>query len=347
MKTCSLRHKSGNLFLQFLLVFIAFFIIPGCTTANNAEVVIYTSVDQFYSEPILKQFEKQSGIKVLAVYDVEAAKTTGMVNRLIAEKNNPRADIFWSGEFAQTLLLKEKGVLASYKSPQAVNIPEQYLDSEGYWTGFSGRARIIIVNTKLLAPGSHPSSIFNFLDNSIPAEKIGIANPLFGTTATHASALYAALGPAKGREYFDQLYKRGIRIVDGNAMVKDMVASGQLWAGLTDTDDYCSALTDKQPVAAVFPDQDSLGTLVIPNTAAMIAGGRHPEEAKRLLDFLVDEKTEQALIDSGWCQVPLRPLDTSLSCIPAIKIRMMQTGLGAIYGQLGASQKELTEIFMK
>lgn len=341
---------NNHISLLFCIVFICSFcfsLIPGCAAGNASEVVVYTSVDQFYSEPILKEFEKRSGIKVLAVYDVEATKTTGMVNRLIAEKNNPRADIFWSGEFVQTILLKERSVLAPYKSPSAVGIPGQYVDKEGYWTGFSGRARIIIVNTKQLAANAYPTSIFSFLDNAIPADKIGIANPLFGTTATHAAALYADLGPVKGRDYFDKLYKRGIRVVDGNAMVKDMVSSGQLWMGLTDTDDYCSAVTDKKPVTTVFPDQDSMGTLVIPNTAALVAGGRHSAEAKKLLDFLVSETTEQALIDTGWCQVPLRPLNTAKSCISSTNIKMMQIGLGDIYGQLGPSQRELTEIFMK
>jgi iron(III) transport system substrate-binding protein len=54
------------------------------------EVVVYTSVDQPFSEPIFKEFEKRSGIKVLAVYDTEETKSTGVVNRLIAEARQPR-----------------------------------------------------------------------------------------------------------------------------------------------------------------------------------------------------------------------------------------------------------------
>ena len=84
----------------------------ACTPARKEkELVVYTSVDLVYSEPVFMEYEKSSGIRVLPVYDVEAAKTTGLVNRLIAEKGNPRADVFWSGEFAQTILLREEGVL--------------------------------------------------------------------------------------------------------------------------------------------------------------------------------------------------------------------------------------------
>ena len=63
---------------------------------GDREVVIYTSVDQVFSEPILNGFEKAKGIKVKAVYDVEASKTAGLVNRLIAEKDRPKCDVFWN-----------------------------------------------------------------------------------------------------------------------------------------------------------------------------------------------------------------------------------------------------------
>jgi iron(III) transport system substrate-binding protein len=70
----------------------------GCSgrEAGQQEVVIYTSLDKVFSEPILEAFEKETGIRVLPVYDSEATKTTGLVNRLITEKGNPKADVFWT-----------------------------------------------------------------------------------------------------------------------------------------------------------------------------------------------------------------------------------------------------------
>ena len=143
-------------FLTFRILFIAIIVtsltmLSGCSeNSSQRQVIVYTSVDQVFSEPILKEFERQTGIKVLPVYDVEAAKTTGLVNRLIAESARPKADVFWSNEYAQMIILKEKGVLATYNSASAEDIPEQYRDLEYYWTGFAGRARVIIVNTELV-----------------------------------------------------------------------------------------------------------------------------------------------------------------------------------------------------
>ena len=73
--------------------------LPGAKDkATSNEVVIYTSQDQVYAEPILKEFEQQTGMKVLAVFDSESVKTFGLVNRLIAEKDRPQCDLFWNNE---------------------------------------------------------------------------------------------------------------------------------------------------------------------------------------------------------------------------------------------------------
>jgi iron(III) transport system substrate-binding protein len=326
-------------------------VFSGCKSekANERTVVIYTSVDQIYSEPILNDFQRSAGIRVLPVFDVEATKTTGLVNRLIAEKKRPQADVFWNGEFAQTIILKQKGVLTPYNSPKRINIPEQYRDPDAYWTGFAARARVLIVNTDLIRSEEYPTSIFDLLDVKWPANRVGIAYPLFGTTATHAAAIYAKMGPKEGKAFFQKLFKRGVRVVDGNSVVRDLVASGQLMFGLTDTDDACRAVSRKDPVAVIFPDQkpDAIGTPIIPNTVAMIANAPHKQEAKLLIDFLLSEIVEKKLIKSGWCHIPVHPLLKQTECITASNIKGMDVNLEDIYRNLQVIKKELIEIFIQ
>jgi iron(III) transport system substrate-binding protein len=322
-------------------------LLTGCQADNTKKVVVYTSVDQVFSEPILKLFEKEMGIRVLPVYDVEAAKTTGLVNRLITEKNRPQADVFWNGEFVQTLLLKENGVLASYRSPNAADIPAQYVDPQGYWTGFSGRARVLLVNTKLVAAADFPKSMFDLLSDKWPGKQIGIAYPVFGSTATEAAALYALLGQEKGRAFYQQLYDRGVRVVDGISVVRNLVSSGRIMMGLVDTDDACGAIKEGSPVAMDFLGQDDLGTLIIPNTVAMIAGSTHPDEAKAFIDFLLSREVANLLVASGWSHIPLRPVDTRSNCLINPDVKGMKVSLVDVYSQLQQSQKDLAEIYLK
>src|SRR4051794_26781630 len=95
-----------------LLSAIAFPLMVNSGSKQNA-VIVYTSQDQEYAEPIFNQFTKQTGIKVRPVYDNEAAKTVGLVNRLIAEKNNPQCDVFWNNEELRTRQLARDGIVNS------------------------------------------------------------------------------------------------------------------------------------------------------------------------------------------------------------------------------------------
>ncbi len=73
--------------------------------SDRPQVVLYCSVDQEIAEPIIAEFEKHSGVKVLAKYDTEASKTVGLVQRIRAEAAAPAADVFWSGEVFHTIRL--------------------------------------------------------------------------------------------------------------------------------------------------------------------------------------------------------------------------------------------------
>src|SRR5215216_6556788 len=134
-----LRHRTVTASaLSFLLL------LAACASENRGgggnsgkggasnEVTIYVSTDRVFSEPILRAYEQKTGVKVNAVYDTEEAKSTGLANRLLAEKNNPQADVFWSNEPVRTLVLKKNGALAPYRSPSAVGIPAAFKDPEGY-----------------------------------------------------------------------------------------------------------------------------------------------------------------------------------------------------------------------
>lgn len=333
----------------FLIFLISLFTLIACKNQNQQEVVIYTSVDQVFSEPILAAFEQETGIKVQPVYDVEAAKTTGLVNRLIAEKNNPQADVFWNGEFAQTLLLQEENVLSPYLSPNAETIPEAYKDPQGYWTGFSGRARVLIINTDLLQPTDYPDSIMDLLDSGRNAEKIGFAYPLFGTTATQAAALYTLWGEQQAEDFFQQLADRDIKILDGNSVIRDKVVSGELAFGMTDTDDACTALKQGDPVQVVFPDQsgDQMGTLIVPNTVALIAGGPNPKNGEVLIDYLLSTETAQEMMEREWTHLSLRGLESTSDCYPDLQVKGMNIPLDEIYNNLLPAKKALSEIFIR
>src|SRR5687767_6011524 len=95
--------------LRALILFVAL-AFAGCAQ-NERVVVVYTSQDQIYAEPVFAEFTRETGIKVLPVFDSESVKTAGLMQRLLAEKDNPRADVFWSNEEMMSRHLADLGVL--------------------------------------------------------------------------------------------------------------------------------------------------------------------------------------------------------------------------------------------
>lgn len=315
----------------------------GASSDGTREVVVYTSVDDVFARPIGQSFEASTGIRIRLVPDTEETKSAGLVNRLIAEKNRPQADVFWSGDPVRAAILKAKGISAPYRSPAAAGLPTQFSDTEGHWTGFSARARVLIYNKNLLSAGQEPKSIFDLIDGRLRG-KACIANPLFGTTSMHAAALFATLGDEKAKAFFDGFVANGGKILSSNGEVRRRVANGEFAVGITDTDDANVARLEGKPVGIVYPDVDGIGTVVIPNCAVLIANGPNPHAARQFIDYLLSPETERILAESEAAQMPLRSgVDAPSHVIPISRVKAMQVD----YAKLGDLLEELTKSFLK
>ncbi len=279
-------------------------LLASCQSQNC--IVVYTSVDQVYSEPIFEDFESKSGISVKAVYDVEASKSVGLANRLIAESNNPQADLFWNGEILQTIKLRECNVLQPLQPPSAEDYPPIYIDEQNMWIGFGGRARVLLYNKTLIDKRNCPTSLQGFLNHPRIAES-AIAQPTFGTSLVQAAALYAIWGKDDTRDFYQSLYKKGVKVLAGNSVVKDYVSLGKCCMGLTDSDDALNEMAKNSDLDIILLDQndDEMGTLIIPNSIALIKGAPNKAAAQAFIDYLISRQTEQYLVDIGWIHIPL------------------------------------------
>ncbi len=318
-------------------------LMMGCRSTSSEEVIVYTSVDDIFARPVAERFQQKTGIVVRLVPDTEETKSTGLVNRLIAEKDRPRADVFWSGDPVRAALLKRQGVSASYRSPNAEGLPAQYNDPEGHWTGFSARARVLIYNRELVPDGEEPSSIMDLLEPRFEGQAC-VANPLFGTTSMHAAALFEVLGDERARGFFDQLIENGGRIVSSNGEVRRRVAAGDCALGLTDTDDANVALQEGKPVGVAYPDQETMGTLIVPNAVVLIEGGPNPVVARRFIDYLLEPETERALAESAAAQMPVRP---GVELPDHVRPLEFITAMRVDYEKLAERLDQLSRAFLK
>ncbi len=305
-----MRQSSSRSILIIILVAVLFSGWLAVSMRRQNALVVYCAHDLIFAEEILLEFEKQSGIKLVIVGDTEATKSLGLVQRLIREKEHSVCDVFWNNQTLGTMQLAEEDVLQPYKGSGYERIPKEYKDTAGRWVGFAGRLRVWIVNTDLSKlQGDELDALFQG-NQSVDLSRYAIANPLYGTTLSHMSLYWNALGPESTQRWYQTLQDRGLQIVQGNATVKNLVAQGVCDAGWTDTDDYFVAKDDGYPVK-MFPLYCMGETVCIPNSVAIIQGTQRLKEAQKLVDFLLSKETELKLAHSQARQIPLGPVDQS------------------------------------
>src|SRR4030095_13407037 len=134
---------------------------------------------------------------------------------------------------------------------------------------------------------------------------VAIAKPLYGTTLTHYTVLWHQWGEDRLRAWHRETRHRGLREVNGNGAVKQIVAQGTCDYGLTDTDDFFDAKDSGAPVRMTPVVLDDGATICIPNTAGIIRGTHHLSQAQKFVDFLLSGESEVALARSKARQIPL------------------------------------------
>ncbi|OGV75029.1 MAG: ABC transporter substrate-binding protein [Lentisphaerae bacterium RIFOXYB12_FULL_65_16] len=267
-------------------------------------LVVYCAHDSVYSQSVLDDFTKRTGIPVAVKFDTEATKSLGLVELLLREKNHPHCDVFWNNELLGTLDLAEQGLLEPYRGTGFERIPAAFKDTDGRWVGFAGRLRVYIVNTTKATPT--PNAVATTLNGDL--SRVAIAKPLFGTTLTQYCVLWQLWGEEKLKAWHRDLRQRRICEVLGNSTVKNLVAEGTCDLGFTDSDDAFVAKDEGKPVALLPVRTDTGATICIPNTVGIIKGTRRLDAAQKLVDFLLSEECELALARCQARQVPLGPV---------------------------------------
>jgi len=283
--------------------------------ANAREVVVYCSADTHIALPLFDAFTRETGIRVRFQGDTEATKTVGLVEKLRAEKNNPRADVFWSSDAYQLAAIAREGLFGQIDAGTFEGWPASARDIDGRWIEFAERARVLVRNSMLVSAERAPQTLWELTDKKWK-DRVVMARPQFGTTRSHIAALVVLWGEQAAGEWLALMHENGLRLVDGNSTVVREVGAGTAHLGLTDTDDVWAGKRNGWPVKTTFIAHDydvsgipvySGGAMVIANAAAPIVGGPNPTEAQAFIRFLVSERAERILAESDSHNLPVRP----------------------------------------
>jgi iron(III) transport system substrate-binding protein len=210
---------------------------------------------------------------------------------------------------------------------------EVFRETNG-WAAFGYRSRRMVINTNHLSLATAPHSLLE-LTNATWRGKVALAYPQFGTTAAHFHALRQYWGDDLWDSWCRRLAANQPRLVDGNSVVVSMVAQGEAWLGLTDSDDIAAGQREGFPVLPLPMNEEML---LIPNTVGVIRGAPHPEAAQRLFEYLQKPEVVKQLIAAHALE------GTSANKVP---IACLKPDWAALLRDLDKTTAVLNEIFLR
>jgi iron(III) transport system substrate-binding protein len=278
----------------------------GPTATSSDEIVLYTSIDEPIARKVLDAFERESGLRVRLVTDTEASRSVGIAEKLRAEKERRRADVWWGNEPFHTLRLSREGFFKSLDADIVEGIDPIFIGRDRHWTGVGVRLRVLAIapEATTVEPSRNAFALDDLTDPKWKG-KLVMARPNAGTTAAQMAALYSVWGQPRFDAWLRGLRANDIALVGGNSIVTQEIAASRFAIGLTDNDDITATQAGGGVLEQSIPDQASasgnpLGTLAIPTTVAVVDKSDSRAEAVQLVRFLTSPRTETILREGGF-----------------------------------------------
>ncbi len=252
-------------------------------------LVVYCPHPLTFIQPLVDEFEKESGVKV----DVVAAGTGELLKRVESEKQNPLGDVFWGGSIST--MKPKANLFEPYQSVNEDHMQPAFKNTEGFITRFTDIPSVIMVNTNLI--GDVKVEGYEDLLNPALKGKIAYADPSKSSSSyEHLINMLYAMGngdPEQGWDYVTKLSKNlDGKLLSGSSAVYKGVADGEYTVGLTFEEGGAKYVADGAPVKLVYMKE---GVISNPDAIYIIKNAKHMENAKKFVDF-VTSKEAQTLI---------------------------------------------------
>lgn len=315
---------------------------PAADTASgalqpDAEKVLNMYVAYGGPDIIAAEFEKATGIKV----ELLTMSSGEVLTRLQAEKANPQTDIWFGGGSDAFIQAKEEGLTQAYQSPNAKNVDPAFLDADGYWTGVSLVVVGLLVNDDRLADKNLPlPAAWADLADPVYKDELIASNPTTsGTAYTTVSGVLQLMGEEKGWEYLDKLYANIPYLEKSGSGPAQKTLTGEYAIGIV-PDPHNSPLTNPDAnLTDVFPSD---GVLAWPSPVAIVAGAKHPNNAKIFVDWALSAEGQKVLMQAS-PRVPVTDVET-IEGVPSLQ----ELNLVAYdYRKWGAERDRVIEEFGK
>jgi len=291
------------------LVMVAMLALTACSKEGEKVLSMYVA----YGGPdiIAQEFEKATGIKV----EFLTMSSGEVLTRLRAEKANPQTDVWFGGGSDAFIQAAEEGLIEAYKSPNAENVNAAFRDDEGYWTGVSlVVVGLLVNNDRLDDQGLKMPEKWADLADPAYKDELMASNPnTSGTSYTTVSGILQVMGEEKGWEFLDKMYANIPFLEKSGSAPANKALAGEYAIGIV-PDPHISLIQNPDaPLTPVFPTD---GVLAWPSPVALVAGAKHPNNAKKFIDWCLSPEGQKVLMEAS-PRVPTTDVET-LEGVPSL-----------------------------
>lgn len=270
-----------------LCAVVVFTMIAPMVQAGD-ELVIYCGRKQKYVEPVIKAYEKETGIKVTVRY----AKTPVLAAQLKEEGDKSPADLFWAQDVSALGSLSKSGMLAKLPDSAYATINDQWKDSQKFWVATSGRARVLAYNPKLVKEADLPTTIWELTDPKWKG-KIGWA-PTNGSFKAFVTAMRLKFGDEKTLEWLKGIKANNAKVYPKNTPIIQGLAAEEVAIGLPNHYYLLRFKADdaNYPVEQKFFKDGDIGNLMFVAGLGMLKNSDHKAAAEKFIKFATSNKAQ-------------------------------------------------------
>jgi iron(III) transport system substrate-binding protein len=275
------------------------------TPAHAATLTLYSAQHEQVVNQLVKDFEAQTGIAV----KVRTGEGPALAAQLVAEGDRTPADVYFTENSPELVLLDRKGMLAKVDAPTLSAVPARFNAADGNWQGVLARENVLVYNTAKIQPSQLPASL---LDLAKPEwkGKVGIA-PSDADFLPLVSAVLALRGEAATLQWLKGL-KTNAQVFDDDEGVTAAVNRGGVVTGIINNyywNRLHAELGDKSTRSAIhhFGNGD-VGAVINVSGAAVLKASKHQADAQKFVAYLVSERAQKLMANGHISfEYPLHP----------------------------------------
>lgn len=276
-------------------------------------MTVYSGRGEELVGPLLERFQEESAVEV----EVRYAGSPELAATLLEEGTNTPADVFYAQDPASLGAVAKAGMLESLPENILDRVPAAFRDADGQWVGTSGRARVVVYNTENVSEEELPSDIWDLTDPKWRG-RIGVA-PTNGSFLTFVAALILTEGEDRAREWLEGIAANEPITFDGNSPIVAATDAGDVDLGLVNHYYLYRLEAEQGEVTAAnhFLTAGDPGSLIMTAGAGVLATSDQPEEARRLVEFLLSEEAQTYFRDETF-EYPLIEVVDPAPRLPAL-----------------------------